>query len=253
MISPVAEQTMIYALDFDGVICDSALELAMSGWQVARQIWPDMPESYDQATLDAYREVRPIIETGYETIPILRLLQQGVSVEDLASAYPDRLATTIQSANIDAATLKQLFGEFRDRWIATDEADWLDNNPLFPTIAEKLKALDGQVWYIITTKQERFARKILQANDIHIPAERLFGMDRNMSKQVVLEGILRKHRLPVTFVEDRYQTLTGVLNNNALSSILLQLAAWGYNTAREREIAPQLAIEVVSIEQFLEQ
>lgn len=252
MTSLSPPQTMIYALDFDGVICDSAVELAMSGWQVARQIWSDMPESYDQETLDAYRQVRPIIETGYETIPILRLLEQGTPVAEVVSGYPSLVSQTIQSANTDVAILKQMFGDFRDQWIARDEAGWLENNLLFPSITEKLKTLDGQIWYVITTKQERFAQKILQANGINIPAERLFGMDRNMSKQEVLEGILREHRLPITFVEDRYQTLTGVLKNPALSSVLLQLADWGYNTEKEREIAPQLAIEVVSIERFLE-
>lgn len=242
---------MIYALDFDGVICDSAVELAMTGWQVGRQIWPDMPETYNQAILDAYRGVRPIIETGYESILVLRQLQQGVSAGDLRNRYHELISETIQSADTDVATLKQMFGEFRDQWIARDEASWLENNPLFPSIADKLKTLDGQVWYIITTKQERFAHKILQAHGISIPAERLFGMDRDMTKQEVLEGILREHKQPITFVEDRYQTLTGVLTNRALSSVLLQLADWGYNTVQERDTAPLLAIEVVSIEQFL--
>ena len=36
---------MIYALDFDGVICDSAIETAVTGWKVAQKIWQDMPSS----------------------------------------------------------------------------------------------------------------------------------------------------------------------------------------------------------------
>lgn len=244
-------QTMIYALDFDGVICDSAIELAMSGWQVARQIWPDMPDTYDDAIISAYREVRPIVETGYETIPIMRLLHQGVTDGEMMGDYHSLLSATIESANTDIPTLKRLFGAFRDQWIAQDETGWLNNNPLFAGIEEKLKRLEGQIWTIITTKQERFAHKILQANGISLPAERLFGLDRQMTKQEVLEALQEMHKLQITFVEDRMPTLSGILTNQRLSSIHLQLADWGYNTKTEREAARGKGIELVSLERFL--
>ncbi|MGV6815692.1 MAG: HAD family hydrolase [Thiotrichales bacterium] len=244
-------QTMIYALDFDGVICDSAVELAMSGWQVARLIWPDMPEACDDAIISAYREVRPIIETGYETIPIMRLLHQGVGADEIMADYHALLFATIESANSDVPTLKRLFGAYRDQWIANDEIGWLNYNPLFPSIAEKLKTLEGRIWTIITTKQERFAHKVLQANGITLPAERLFGLDRQMTKQEVLEALQERHNLPITFVEDRMPTLSGILKNKRLSSIHLQLADWGYNTKTERETAREKGIELVSIERFL--
>ena len=41
--------SIIYALDFDGVICDSAVETAITGWKAASSIWKDMPEAAPQA------------------------------------------------------------------------------------------------------------------------------------------------------------------------------------------------------------
>ena len=38
----------LYALDFDGVICDSAVETAVTGWRVAQTLWDDMPFRHHQ-------------------------------------------------------------------------------------------------------------------------------------------------------------------------------------------------------------
>jgi len=35
----------IYALDFDGVLCDSVIETAISGYKIAQIVWTDMPKT----------------------------------------------------------------------------------------------------------------------------------------------------------------------------------------------------------------
>ncbi|HFD13311.1 MAG TPA: HAD family hydrolase, partial [Crenotrichaceae bacterium] len=50
----------IYALDFDGVICDSAVETGITGWKAATHVWNEMTGVLpDQVLLDAFRRVRP--------------------------------------------------------------------------------------------------------------------------------------------------------------------------------------------------
>jgi len=36
---------LFYALDFDGVICDSAVETGITGWKSACTLWQGMPET----------------------------------------------------------------------------------------------------------------------------------------------------------------------------------------------------------------
>ncbi|WP_411727104.1 hypothetical protein [Methyloglobulus sp.] len=72
---------MIYALDFDGVICDSAVETAITGWKAASGILGDIPKAVPQEMIGRFRLVRPIIETGYEAILAMRLLQLEEAVE----------------------------------------------------------------------------------------------------------------------------------------------------------------------------
>jgi hypothetical protein len=132
----------IYALDFDGVICDSALETAITGWKAASRIWQDMPEPVPQELVARFRLVRPIIETGYEAILAMRLLYLGETVEAIYSGYGDKTQALLKGAGITVDDLKTLFGETRDAWIADDLVSWVQMNPLFDGVAEKLRVLN---------------------------------------------------------------------------------------------------------------
>jgi phosphoglycolate phosphatase-like HAD superfamily hydrolase len=232
-------QSIIYALDFDGVICDSAVETAITGWRAAGKLWQDMPESVPQEMIDRFREVRPIIETGYEAILAMRLLCLGRGAADIYRGFADKSRALMQEAQIGVDGLKKLFGETRDNWIAGDLSGWIAMNPLFDGVAAKLRQLHRQsLWYVVTTKQERFVKHILQANAIDLPDERIFGLDRNMSKADVLKWLLQfhsEHRL--YFVEDRLPTLMNVQRYGELAAVKLIFAMWGYNTAEDRTLA----------------
>lgn len=246
--------SIIYALDFDGVICDSAVETAITGWKCAGQIWDDMPGPVPPPQLiDQFRQVRPIIETGYEAILAMRLLHLGETTTAIYSDYAGKTQALMQAAQVDAGDLKKRFGATRDAWIETALADWIDMNPLFSGISERLQRLGQQgIWYIITTKQERFVKQILKANRIELPDAHIFGLDRNMSKQEVLKKLLEKHSgQPIHFVEDRLPTLLNVLKNDQLADIRLIFALWGYNTDADKGVAAQNPFVCQLLENFL--
>lgn len=244
--------TPIYVLDFDGVICDSAIELAISGWKVAQTYWPEMQQTaINDDFINAFRHVRPHLETGYEAILIMRLLYNKVTPNTLCAHYEHHITTLIAENKFDTTRLKADFGTMRDQWIANDEADWLDKNPLFTGIAEKLRALTVEQWYIITTKQERFVQRILAGSHIELAAERIYGMDRQMSKQQVLTELYTKHPTEsLVFVEDRLPTLQGIIKNPALEHLTLQLVDWGYNTQQDRESIVGTKIQLVTLMTF---
>jgi phosphoglycolate phosphatase-like HAD superfamily hydrolase len=249
------ESNVVYALDFDGVLCDSAVETGVAGWKAAIQLWADMPATDipPRAMTDQFRQFRPQLETGYETIIFMRLLHEGMALESLMANFEHEKQLFLTRYNLDPDDLKQLFGQTRDHWINQDEQQWVNLNPLFSGVAEKLKRLENQSpWYIVTTKQERFVKQILEANQITLPVERIFGLDRNASKETILTELLQTHQhTQLFFVEDRLPTLLKVANNPQLKSIKLMLASWGYNTALERQGLDSCAIELVDLEAFL--
>lgn len=248
------KQSIIYALDFDGVICDSALETGISAWKAAAQIWDDIPTTLPSAEqLAQFRQIRPFMGTGYEAILIVRLLANGESVEEIMMDYHAKIQKVIKDSVLTKGSLKKLFGETRDQWIQENLDDWIAKNPLFPGVTEKLQALSEQnVWYIITTKQERFVKQILQANQVELPEERIFGLDRNMSKEAVLVDLINRHsEQQFYFVEDMLPSLLKIIKNSELGAVKLFLALWGYNTAQDKIDAGEKKIELIDIGDFL--
>lgn len=244
---------VIYALDFDGVICDSAVETAITGWKAACTLWSDMPKVVPQVMIDRFRLVRPIIETGYEAILAMRLLYLEETVEAIYSGYGDKIEALLKARQVSVDDLKKLFGKTRDVWIADDLADWVNMNPLFDGVADKLQALGEQFpWYVVTTKQERFVKQILKANAIDLPDERIYGLDRNMSKVEVITGLLKNHpNETIYFVEDRLPTLLNVSKNEKLAGVKLVFALWGYNTAEDKALAAGQAFILQRLDGFL--
>jgi len=241
------KQSIIYALDFDGVICDSALETGISAWKAASQIWDDFtPLPTDEQSVQ-FRQIRPVMGTGYEAVLIVRLLNNGDSVDDIMVDYHAKTQKVMDDSDLSIDYLKSIFGETRDQWIKSDLDSWVEKNPLFPRIKEKLQALSELgVWYIVTTKQERFVKQILKANQIELAEERIFGLDRKMTKEEVLIALLAKHsEQQIYFVEDMLPTLVKVKNNSQLQLVKLFLALWGFNTAQDKVDAKKLLIEVI--------
>jgi len=226
----------IHALDFDGVLCDSVIETAITAWRLSQNIWNDMPKrEVAPEMIDDFREVRPFLKTGYEAILIIRLLYLGVSVKRICSDYNAEIQKIIEKENLDIEVLKKLFGEARDQWIDDSLEEWVAMNPLFDGVVEFLNALEKENLYIVTTKQERFVKYILDANGIELEDDKIWGLDRGMSKADILFDIqLHNPDKEMVFLEDRYPALIAVTEDKRLDKIILKLASWGYNTLLDR-------------------
>lgn len=243
----------IYALDFDGVICDSAIETGITGWKVAKQIWSDMPDTASLEMISLFRQVRPVMETGYEAILIMRLLFEGVSSDELLNNFTSSIDSIIRKNTLKTDDLKQMFGQTRDRWITSNMTEWIEMNPLFEGVAEKLCSLEVKNCTIITTKQERFVSQILAANNIDFPAKQIYGLDRKMSKQDVLNDLQTHYEgSKLLFVEDRLPTLFNILADPRLKHVISLFADWGYNTQKDKtEAQNTVNIRTITLSDFI--
>ena len=251
-IEKLSLENKLYALDFDGVICDSAVETGITGWKVASKLWQDMPTETPADMIELFRQVRPVMETGYEAILIMRLLFEGISQQSLLDNFANAISDIIKREQLSTDKLKQHFGETRDHWINHDLDDWIAMNPLFDGIAEKLRQIDPKHCVIITTKQERFVSHILKANAIPFEDERIFGLDRKMSKPDILTNMLDSYpKHTVLFVEDRLPTLINVIADTRLKAVKLLFAGWGYNTQQDKHDAINSnAITTIDLTEF---
>ena len=235
---PMTTKRLILALDFDGVICDSASETAASAYRAARTLWPDQFTDADipAPLVQAFRQARPFLETGFQAIPMLKCLADGLPPEGFADGLQDRIQPVMDAAGLDRAALVSLFGQTRDQWMKEDLKGWLASHGTYPGTIDALReALRRHAVYILTTKQERFVEAILAENGVEFPAGAIYGLDRKLSKDTVLATLCGTRNTNVHFVEDRLETLERVRQNDALARVKLHYADWGYGLPGDLE------------------
>ncbi|KAM0825080.1 hypothetical protein ACQ4PT_069795 [Festuca glaucescens] len=183
----------LYALDFDGVLCDSCGESSLSAVKAAKVRWPWVFELVD-ATMEGWiveqmYTLRPVVETGYENLLLVRLLveilvpsarhssvSEGLSVQEILENWLKLKPTIMSEWNEDRDSLVDLFGRIRDDWIENDLPGWIGANRFYPGTADALKFSSSEI-YIVTTKQGRFAEALLkELAGIEIPSERIYGL-----------------------------------------------------------------------------
>ncbi|OGV64488.1 MAG: hypothetical protein A3K18_34080 [Lentisphaerae bacterium RIFOXYA12_64_32] len=249
----------LFALDFDGVLCDSAAETAVSAWRAGARLWPawtgaEPPPEF----LARFVRQRPVIETGYQTVLLMYLIAESqASDADIERDFVGLCDQAMARHGLPREELLARFGETRDRWMADNLQDWLGRHRFYPGVIEKVtRRLQAGPVFILTTKQERFAAALLAAHGLPFPPERLFGLERGLSKEQGLRDLRGRAEFAharVHLVEDRLETLLRVQNCPDLVDVRLYLADWGYTTRSALATAranPRL--QVCSLNTFLD-
>ncbi len=251
------KQPGLIALDFDGVICDSAGEGFLSAWPVYCHIWNKGAISPPPGFAEAFRRLRPVIETGWEFIVLIRLLEEKIPEEQIAQNFQEEWCPYImQKYRLQSTDLSTRFDRVRDEWIGSDLAGWLQSQHFYPGVAARLNQIlqSGIPLFVITTKEGRFAAKLLEQNDVPLSLNHVLGKEQQQPKRELLRRVSRQTGVPYAdlwFVEDRLKTLHNVQGENDLQEVKLFLAEWGYNTPSEREQARQdHRIHLLSLAQF---
>mmetsp|Transcript_1931 Transcript_1931/g.3785 ORF Transcript_1931/g.3785 Transcript_1931/m.3785 type:complete len:269 (-) Transcript_1931:1626-2432(-) len=85
------EPSALMAFDFDGVLVDSVYESSESAWRAVRSYWPDVLhlglDQFKDTYMKKMEAVRPVVETGYENMILLRCLIEGMEVEEILTNW----------------------------------------------------------------------------------------------------------------------------------------------------------------------
>ncbi|MBA0762540.1 hypothetical protein Gotri_012136 [Gossypium trilobum] len=249
----------LYALDFDGVLCDSCGESSISA--AAKVRWPALFDGVDSVLEDwivdqmhispqlleepvklirdkLHSIVRPVVETGYENLLLVRLLvesrlpsirkssvAEGLTVEDILENWSKIKPVIMEEWDENRDALIDLFGKVRDEWMDNDLATWIGANRFYPGVPDALKFSSSTI-YIVTTKQSRFAYALLrELAGVTIPPERIYGLGTGPKVKVLKQLQLRpEHQgMKLHFVEDRLATLKNVIKEPELDGWNLYL------------------------------
>lgn len=251
-----SEMPTILALDFDGVVCDGLIEYFATTKKTYQQIWTQTDKEIDSGLAPSFYKLRPVIETGWEMPVLLRALILGIAEADILADWSAVATQIIESEQLDKKMLAQTLDGVRDNWIDRDLAGWLKLHRFYPEIIPRLKKVinsETQL-YIVTTKEGRFVKQLLQQQDIELAAEQIIGKESKRPKYETLRLLrdnLSGNKISIWFVEDRIKALQQVQQQQDLPMVRLFLADWGYNLERDRHTAQNDPnIQLLSLEQF---
>lgn len=247
-------QPHILALDFDGVICDGLIEYFASTKKAYQQIWS--AEISDRFAPSFYK-LRPVIETGWEMPILLRALFLGIEEAEILGDWKSTSLKLLESEGLEKQYVVQQLDGVRDSWIKNNLEDWLALHRFYPGVIERLKQVvdsDTEL-YIVTTKEGRFVKQLLEQQGITLLADRIIGKESKRPKYETLRIIRDRHQVSTSqslfFVEDRIKALQQVSQQPDLDFVHLFLADWGYNLESDRTLARQdKSIKLLSLPQF---
>ena len=226
-----------FAFDFDGVICNSAPETGRTAWRAAHGLWPDLvPRAPTAEFLQCFPRLRPVIETGHENVSVVGLFVRGLEEANILENFQELAAELIAKENLDAAEMRFRFGQARDAWIEEDLNGWLRVQGFYPGVVEAINAMNSPRC-IITTKEDRFTRILVERAGLDVPPERIYALEsfEKGGKRSVLDALAAEFpEANLHFFEDRYVTLDKIRD---MKEVALFLVDWGYNTERERQEA----------------
>jgi phosphoglycolate phosphatase-like HAD superfamily hydrolase len=196
-----------------------------------------------------------VIEIGWEMPILIRALVLGISEIEILQNWSRIADNIVREEQLQAEIIGPHLDRVRDEWINTDLSGWLGLHRFYPGVIERIKPLIEQSFpvYIITTKEERFVRSLLEEQGVNIPENQIFGKGYKRPKYEILRELLTNiEPTPhIWFIEDRLQTLLSVQQQPDLNNVQLFLADWGYNIQRERDLASESsAINLLSLSQF---
>jgi phosphoglycolate phosphatase-like HAD superfamily hydrolase len=242
----------ILALDFDGVLCDSAREAYRVAVETYASEWPEhrLPAGAagDAALYARFLEAMPLGNRAEDYGVILAAVARGVPLPDQA-AY-DAFHATIAPERLRA--FHRAFYRVRAAWAERDPAGWLAEMRPYPGLGALLRRRAGEVRLAIATAKDRASvRRLLQSHGIAdlFADELVLDKEAGEKKREHVATLAGRAGCPpaeVTFVDDKVNHLEDVAPLGARCV----LAAWGYNGPRERRIAEARGFLVCGLDDF---
>jgi phosphoglycolate phosphatase-like HAD superfamily hydrolase len=242
----------VLALDFDGVIADSAREAFAVAVRTFGALHPTSclaGREDDAAPLARFLELMPLGNRAEDYAVALMAIERGVEIADQA-AY-DAFYRSLDAGAL--RTFHRRFYQVRAAWAQADPEGWLAHTPSYPAICELLRRRAGEAELAIaTSKDRRSVGALLEAYGIAdlFEGDRVLDKETGVRKRTHVELLARRFACPareVTFVDDKVNHLFDVASLGARCA----LAAWGYNGERERREAERagfLVCELADVE-----
>ena len=250
-------------LDFDGVIFNSAPEAYLVARRTYAELGPARPgrgrlpapgggfrASREDILADpvyrSFLELMPLGNRAEDYAVMLSILERGVRVDD-QERYDDERAR-VSTGFLESFHVR--FYEVRTRFQQEHPQRWRALQGPYPEVVTLLRRRSSDAALAIATAKDRHSvRLLLEEHGLGdlFPDERLMDKETGRTKAAHLRHLQGELGIPfpeITFVDDKVNHLDAV----ASLGVRCALSSWGYNGARERELAQRRGYVVCTLE-----
>ena len=113
---------------------------------------------------------------------LIRALILGIGEEAIFEEWQAIAQKIVFEEGLDRGEIGACLDSTRDEWIAKDLEGWLSLHQFYPGVVERLKGLmvSEVKPVIITTKEGRFVRSLLQKEGINLPQADIIGKELSL-------------------------------------------------------------------------
>ncbi len=214
-------------LDFDGVICDSALECLASSWLAYHRLRRERaPEAVPADLLRRFIRLRPFASAAADYVLIQELIAAGREPLSLRDFEGERSARRGRLERYD-----RLMREVRSGLLRTDPDYWMSLHRLYPHVLRELpRWVASDSFYILSTKRPELILRTLRHFGLLMDARRTLGCPRSGKLGIIARTMRRKNIARALFVDDQIANLRPepAGPGSAEPPVARALAAWGY-------------------------
>lgn len=241
----------ILALDFDGVLCDSAKECLINSYNsfnIIEQILTEKRyslEMLDPREVGTFLKFRPLVRIAREYYLLWYLIKKNQPI-DPCKNIREQIRITDQKLDV----FNTIFFQQRREWMKKDERSWLNHNSLYAGIKEVLiKLVKKENVFIVSSKNISAINDILRHNCIYFANDNIWGSDSDLDKPDIFRRLKEKHVISysdIIFLDDNIDNL---LKAKELG-ISVFWASWGYSMVNEKKKVSDNSIYLVAPEEF---
>ncbi len=214
-------------LDFDGVICDSALECLASSWLAYHRLRRERaPGAVPVDLLERFLRLRPFARAAPDYVLIQELLGAGRGPSSQAEFERER---STRQGRVERYS--RLMQEVRGGLLRTDPGYWLALHRLYPHVLRELpRWVASRSFYLLSTKRPELILRTLRHFGLRMDGRRTLPCRRSGKLEIIAATMRRKGVSRALFVDDQIDNLRAEPAGPSLGELQVAkaLASWGY-------------------------
>ncbi|MFH1391185.1 MAG: HAD family hydrolase [Candidatus Diapherotrites archaeon] len=239
----MAENKVVIALDFDGLIADSIRDSFVQSVNAYNSMGGRFPRI--RATEKKFQQGKPFAKNADGYYTLLRLIEQNpkVNFRKMTQEQFDREFERDRTEK--GPKFEKRFSEYRRHMQREHPDEWIALNSIFPRVERQIGKLQKKysVW-IATGKDRESVVRLLKKSGINIPADQILSKENTKSKVEQMRIIAEREGVPVSkilMIDDSLNYLRDVKAVGAEAA----MAKWGYSTREQRRQAKREGIPLI--------